>query len=177
MTHLISIFEIPHILDSICGCLALHHLAVCVRVSKPWSTHFLPALYRSLHFSTEAELRHIAPKNFKLVQTIRTVTLSEPLWDDYETYSLPNIRELQLYWCLINYVNTERYIPKVISFLAIHPSLCCLDLSVSGHLARDVRGCGEGHCRASGFAIPPTNALLGNYAVASRLPIFVYYAS
>lgn len=116
MIHLISVFEIPHILDSICGYLALRHLAVCVRVSKPWSSHFLPALYRSLYFSTKVELRHIAPKNFKLIQTITTATLSEPLWDDYETYSLPNIKELQLHWCLINYVDTERCIPKAMSF-------------------------------------------------------------
>lgn len=132
MIHLISVFEIPHILDSICGYLALRHLAVCVRVSKPWSSHFLPALYRSLYFSTKVELRHITPKNFKLIQTITTATLSEPLWDDYETYSLPNIKELQLHWCLINYVDTERCIPKAMSFLAIHPSLRYLDLSVQG---------------------------------------------
>ena len=138
---------------------------------------FPPSPLSFTSLSTEAELRHIAPKNFKHVQTITTATLSGPLWDDYETYSLPNIRELQLHWRHVNYVNTERCIPKGHIVLG-HPPIALLFGSFgSGHLARDVRESGEGHYRASGFAIPPADALLGNYAVASRLPIFVYYAS
>lgn len=120
-------FEIPHILDSICGYLALYHLAVCVRVSKPWSCYFSPTLYFSLCFPTEAEdphrsakgitnLRHIAPKNLEFVQAMKATTLSEPLWDDYDTYSVSSIKGLQLHWYQPNYVDTERCIPKACCF-------------------------------------------------------------
>ncbi|KAF9322208.1 hypothetical protein BG003_005371 [Podila horticola] len=141
MTYSISIFEIPHIFDSICGYLSLHHLTICVRINKSWSSHFLPVLYRTLHLAndspvpsekivTPAILNSLSPTNLALVRTLTTELVTELSWGNSKKCPFPILRDLDLHWYLIDFDDTELYLPKVMSFLREHPAMRHFGLSL-----------------------------------------------
>ncbi|KAG0032775.1 hypothetical protein BGZ81_010060 [Podila clonocystis] len=139
MTHSFSIFEIPHIHNSICDYLSLHHLTICVRVNKSWFNHFLPVLYRSLYVEVEylvpsgkivtsAVLNSLSPTTLALVQTLKTELVTEHSWVNSNDF--PVLRDLDLHWYLTDPGDTELSLPIVMSFLHERPAMRHFGLSL-----------------------------------------------